>query len=137
MGCSLNGSQALADPVPRDAHGDRQIERAGTLGTLVELAARMRAQGLTWAEIATAFRVRYGVNAARPPHLRAHWLLLQWLPGDVGWVAAGQQPAADCGHDGQANQYQQEVDGRDAAEYGRRAALRPGQGGDGGGRGAK
>lgn len=38
-----------------------------------ELAARMRAEGMTWAEIATAFRGRYGVNARVAPRLARGW----------------------------------------------------------------
>jgi hypothetical protein len=38
-----------------------------------ELAARMRAEGLAWAEIAAAFRVRYGVNARVAPRLARGW----------------------------------------------------------------
>jgi hypothetical protein len=44
------------------------------------------------------------------------YYLLQRLSGDAGWGTAGQQPAAYRGHGRQADQYQQEVDGRDAAE---------------------
>jgi hypothetical protein len=38
-----------------------------------ELAARMRAVGLTWAEIAATFRARYGVNARVAPRLARGW----------------------------------------------------------------
>ncbi len=39
-----------------------------------ELAARMRAEGLTWGEIATVFRGRYGVNARVAPRLAHGWV---------------------------------------------------------------
>jgi len=48
------------------ASPSRRHERA-------ELAARLRAQGLTWAQIATAFRGQYGVNARVAPRLARGW----------------------------------------------------------------
>ena len=41
---------------------------------------------------------------------------LQGLAGDEGRLAAGQQPAADGGHHGQAHQEGQEIAGRHVAE---------------------
>lgn len=49
-----------------DASPSQRHERA-------ELAARMRAEGLTWAEIATVLRARYGVNARVAPRLARGW----------------------------------------------------------------
>jgi SAM-dependent methyltransferase len=78
-----------------------------------------------------------GVILARRQATHPVRLLLQRLPGDGGRFAAGQQPAADRGHGGHADQNEQEVDRRYAAERGRRGGLRPGHSGKGGGRGAQ